>query len=40
MTVSRTFVPATPLFSVMALFGTTGNTTITLSATGLQACLG
>ncbi|WP_203785453.1 TadE/TadG family type IV pilus assembly protein [Paractinoplanes rishiriensis] len=39
VTAQRTFSAATPIFSVMQLFGGS-SFTITLSATGVMACLG
>jgi hypothetical protein len=39
ITASRTYTAITPIFSLMQLFTGTGGT-ITLSATGVMACLG
>lgn len=39
VTARRTFHPATPVFSIMAMFGPAGGP-VTLSATGVMGCLG
>lgn len=36
----RTFVPITPLVSLMQLFGGSASTTWTLKATGVMSCIG
>ncbi|MEU4238611.1 TadE/TadG family type IV pilus assembly protein [Actinoplanes sp. NPDC026619] len=40
VTVSRAFDPITPLYAVLKLFTSTAPSAITLSATGVMACLG